>query len=133
MDSLPPEAFLRISEYFDFSIDEEALESSAGDEQKVSEDLELVEKMLKAFKPLEFDRTDPNKAEEIRKRNKKMKKTSMQKAFAGNNEDEDNQRLMGLLKQSYKNQKNASRVMDQHMDLIDTMGKSDSIKDCEKH
>ena len=40
---------------------------------------------------------------------------------------------MSLLTDSYKNDKKAIRVMDKHMDLIATMSKSDSIKDCEKH
>ena len=62
-----------------------------------------------------------------------MKKTSMQKAFQAENEDEDNAKLMSLLTDSYKNDKKAIRVMDKHMDLIATMSKSDSIKDCEKH
>ena len=40
---------------------------------------------------------------------------------------------MDLLKQSYKNDNKALKVMDKHLDLITTMGKTDSIKDCEKH
>ena len=62
-----------------------------------------------------------------------MKKTSMQKAFQAEDEDEDNAKLMSLLNASYKNDKKALRVMDKHMDLIATMSKSDSIKNCEKH
>ena len=41
-----------------------------------------------------------------------MKKTSMQKAFQAEDEEEDNARLMGLLQSSYKSDKRANRVMD---------------------
>ena len=57
----------------------------------------------------------------------------MQRAFKGDEEDEDNNKLMNLLLDSYKNEKKATRVMDKHMDLIETMNKSNSIKECEKH
>ena len=142
MNSLPPEAFLRISEYFDLDfeaggaeLDQQEAEVEACDNNKetVKRDLKMLEEVLSQYQPVFLDLTDPQKLEEQRRRNRKMRKTSMQKAFKGNEEDEDNSKLMGLLKESYKNEKKAQRVMDKHIDLIETMGKSDSIKDCEKH
>ena len=97
--------------------------------------MELVERLLAKLPKLEnmVKPIDPEKLEQQRKRNKKMRKTSMQKAFKAEDEDEDNYKLMELLLSSYKSEKRASRVMDKHMDLIDTMNKSQSIKNCEKH
>lgn len=59
MDNLPAEAFLRISEYFDFDLGEEVLQGSVNDEKKVSQELELVEKILAAslrFEPTFLER-----------------------------------------------------------------------------
>ena len=62
-----------------------------------------------------------------------MRKTAMQRAFKAEDEDDENDKLMDLLLSSYKNERKAGKVMDKHMDLIDTMNKQDSIKNCEKH
>lgn len=59
MDNLPAEAFLRISEYFDFDFGEEVFQGSVNDEEKVSQELELVEKILSAslrFEPTFLER-----------------------------------------------------------------------------
>ena len=97
------------------------------DEEKVAKDLELIDRLLAKLPKLDsgvVKPVEPEKLEQIRKRNKKMRKTSMQKAFKAEHEDEDNYKLMELLLSSYKSEKRASRVMDKHMELIDTMNKS---------
>ena len=66
LDSLPPEAFLRISEYFDFAVEGDGLEAESqmvnvSDEEKVIKDLELLEQMLSKYKPVFLDLSDPKK------------------------------------------------------------------------
>ena len=113
MNSLPPEAFLRISEYFDLDVEagggavDHQHVASDSNEETVKRDLNMLEQVLSQYKPVFLDMTDPKKLEEERRRSKKMRKTSMQKAFKGNEEDEDNQKLMSLLLDSYKNEKKA--------------------------
>lgn len=79
MDSLPPEAFLRFTEFFDIALEEfkDGQPVNADDEEKVRHDLELLEGFLADFKPVFLERKDPSKIIDEVHRNKKIKKTSM--------------------------------------------------------
>ena len=80
----------------------EELEGSldSTDQTKTQDDLQYLEKALAKFK---FDKSwllehkDPAKLAEEKKRNKHLKKTAMQKSFAGPTDDEENEFMMGLL------------------------------------
>ena len=114
MNSLPPEAFLRISEYFDLDVEaggdgavDDQQVANDSNEEMVNRDLKMLEGVLSQYEPVFMELNDPKKMEEQKRRNRKMRKTSMQKAFKGNEEDEDNQKLMDLLIDSYKNETKA--------------------------
>ena len=85
MESLPPEAFLRVNAFFDVVVeqndDQTAGVNTDGGAEKVSKDLVLLEQFLAGFRPIFLERRDPAMIEEEKRRNMKVKKTSIMRAF----------------------------------------------------
>ena len=84
MNSLPPEAFLRISEYFDLDVEaggggavDDQQVANDSNEEMVNRDLKMLEEVLSQYEPVFMELNDPKKMEEQKRRNRKMRKTSM--------------------------------------------------------
>ena len=77
-------------------------------------------------------RRDPEKIRLEKERNLKMKKSTLQQSFKCGEED-DQDAFTQLLEDAYSSNKQARKAIDQHMHLLESIQKSESIKHIEKH
>lgn len=134
-NQMPPQAFLKQDYYPNFTT--ESVEKDI--EQKATAQLErdlqdLTRKLDKATKDkFEFiKRRDPEKVRFEKERSMKMKKSSLQQSFRCE-EEEDTEAFNVLLEEAYSSNKQARKAIDQHMHLLESMQKSESIKSVEQH
>ena len=143
-EPISPAHFLRQNDYEDLGTNYIVDKSPSEIDAKIERSMQAIEQELLSIKvrgkggkeePLLLrilERKDPAEILRQKKINKTMKRTSLQKAF-NNDDQDDNADMVQCLEGAFKTNSSAQRAMDRHMDLISTMNKSDAISHCEKH
>ena len=80
-----------------------------------------------------LERKDPDKVAIDKHVNKIMKQTNMQKKFHPGDDEEDNAQMIELLEDMFVSKAQIRTTMEQHFDLMNSMARSDTINEVEKH
>jgi hypothetical protein len=95
--------------------------------------MDAIEKEMSAFVMHCMDRKDPEKVKMDKFVNRIMKQKAMQKKFHPGDDEDDNEHLIELLEHMFMSDSLIRITMERHMNLMDTMARSDTINSIEKH